>query len=63
MTGEVDMKPNLIALTALVGVVLPAVARAGDGPLPLPVAGATGPVGLAIAAGGYLAYRLYKSRR
>lgn len=51
------MKLTLILTAAVLG--FSSAALAGT-PAPLPLAGAGGPIGLAVAAGGYLAYRLYR---
>lgn len=51
-----------IGLACAAVVALPGIAYAGFFPegTPLPLAGVTGPVGLAIGAAGYGAYRLYR---
>lgn len=50
-----------IVLTGLATFLLLTVASAGgDLPVPLPVSGVSGPVGLAVGGAAYLAYRLYK---
>ncbi|MEY4766071.1 MAG: hypothetical protein RI907_2744 [Pseudomonadota bacterium] len=38
-------------------------AWAGGAPVPAPAAGAFGPVGLGVAAVGYVAYRIIKNRK
>ncbi|MDF1855065.1 hypothetical protein [Pseudooceanicola sp.] len=53
---------NITVLTAgfLTTLVTPALAGA---PVPLPIAGVTGPVGLAVAAVGYVGYRILRRNK
>ncbi len=52
------------ALVALGAALSPVLSFAGTvcGPVPAPLAGALGPVGLAVAGVGYVGYRIFKNR-
>lgn len=55
---------NRVALSALFVLAAPAIALAHvPNPTPFPMAGALGPLGLAIAGAGYVGYRVAKARR
>ena len=49
-------------LLAVAGALAAAPAYAGN-PAPLPVAGAAGPVGLAVVVAGYVGYRVLRRRK
>ena len=52
---------RLLIATVAAGVLTISPALAGA-PAPLPMAGAAGPLGLLIAVGGYIAYRLLRNK-
>ena len=53
---------NVIAAATLVLCATPVLAGITDAPVPLPLAGAAGPVGVGVALAGYVGYRIFRKK-
>jgi len=53
---------NVIAAATLVLCATPVLVGLTDAPVPLPLAGAAGPVGVGVALAGYVGYRIFRKK-